>query len=191
MDVEYEATFESVDKDPLRQCLTSAGAKLLKAEFLQKRSVFSLPQSTSVLGGWARVRDEGDKITVSVKAITGTKITDQKEVYLVVDSYQRAEQFLHVSGFTQKAYQETLRELWVLNGVEVTIDTWPFLDTFVEIEGTSESIVQEVSELLGFDWETARFCAVDQLYEEKYGVSKNMINNETPKIVFDMVNPFL
>jgi adenylate cyclase class 2 len=91
----------------------------------------------------------------------------------------------------QKAYQETLRELWVLSGVEVTIDTWPFLDPFAEIEGASESIVQEVSEQLGFDWDTAKFCAVDQLYEEKYGVSKNKINNETPRIVFDMINPFL
>jgi len=191
MDVEYEATFESVDKDQLRLRLTSAGAKLLKAEFLQKRTVFNLPSSTNVLGGWARVRDEGDKITVSVKAVTGAKITDQKEVSLIVDSYQRAEQFFLVSGFNQKAYQETLRELWVLNGVEVTIDTWPFLDSFVEIEGASETEVQVVSELLGFNWKNARFCAVDQLYEEKYGVSKNQINNETPLIIFDMANPFV
>jgi adenylate cyclase class 2 len=191
VDIEYEATFESVNKPQLRLKLASTGAKLLKSEFLQKRTVFKLPKSVEVSGGWARVRDEGDKITVSVKAVTGTKITDQKEVCIVVDSYHRAEQFLQVSGFMKKAYQETFRELWILNGVEVTIDTWPFLDPFVEIEGTSESVVQEVSELLGFDWETARFCAVDQLYEEKYGVSKNKINNETPKIVFDMVNPFL
>ena len=191
MDVEYEATFESVDKDQLRSRLTSAGAKLLKEEFLQKRTVFNLPSSTNVLGGWARVRDEGDKITVSVKAVTGTKITDQKEVSLIVDSYQRAEQFLLVSGFNQKAYQETLRELWALNEVEVTIDTWPFLDSFVEVEGASETEVQVVSELLGFNWKNARFCAVDQLYEEKYGVSKNQINNETPLIIFDMANPFV
>jgi adenylate cyclase class 2 len=128
VDIEYEATFESVNKPQLRLKLASTGAKLLKSEFLQKRTVFKLPKSVEVSGGWARVRDEGDKITVSVKAVTGTKITDQKEVCIVVDSYHRAEQFLQVSGFMKKAYQETFRELWILNGDEMTIDTWTYLD---------------------------------------------------------------
>jgi hypothetical protein len=49
MDIEYEATFESVDKGQLRSVLASAGAHLLKKEFLQKRTVFSLPKSVRII----------------------------------------------------------------------------------------------------------------------------------------------
>jgi adenylate cyclase class 2 len=79
----------------------------------------------------------------------------------------------------------------MLDGVEVTIDTWPFLEPFVEVEGSSEAVVQAVAEKLGFEWATAKFCAVDTLYSEKYDISTDQINNHTPEILFDMANPFV
>lgn len=191
MQIEYEATFIEIDKEEVRKVLSSAGAKLQKSEFLQKRSVFNLPATSQVVNGWARVRDESDKITVSVKSVEGSAINNQKEVCVEVGSFESAELLLESLGCVRKSYQETLRELWLLDGAEVTIDTWPFLDSFVEVEGPSEHVVKEVSEKLGFHWANAKFCAIDQLYEEKYGVSKQRINNETPLIVFDMENPFL
>jgi adenylate cyclase class 2 len=190
MQIEYEATFVKVDKEKTRERLLSAGAKLQKSEFLQKRAVFNLPATSQVVNGWARVRDESDKITVSVKSVEGDAIHDQKEVCVQVDSFENAELLLESLGCVRKAYQETLRELWLLDGVEITIDTWPFLDSFVEVEGVSEGAVRTVSEKLGFQWSDAKFCAVDQLYEDQYGVSKDIINNETPLITFGMENPF-
>lgn len=191
MQIEYEATFVRINKEEFRRVLYSFGAELQKSEFLQKRSVFSLPKTSRMVNGWVRVRDESDKITISVKSIEGDAIHDQKEVCVQVDSFESAEFLLESLGCVRKAYQETLRELWLLDDVEVTIDTWPFLDSFVEIEGSSEHAVKEVSEKLGFQWADAKFCAVDQLYEEKYGISKHRINNETPLITFDMKNPFI
>jgi len=32
------------------------------------------------------------------------------------------------------SYQETRREKWMLDDAEVTIDTWPWIPTFIEIE---------------------------------------------------------
>lgn len=190
MQIEYEATFIDVDKDHMRAKLQSAGATLERKEFMQKRSVFDLPTGNDITGGWMRVRDEGDKITMSLKVVDGENIEDQKESCLEVDDYAEAELFLTMIGCKRKAYQETLRELWLLDGVEVTIDTWPFLEPFVEVEGESETKVQAVSEVLGFDWSTAKFCAVDQLYSEKYSVPTDRINNHTPEIIFEMENPF-
>lgn len=69
-------------------------------------------------------------------------------------------------------------------------DTWPFLEPFIEIEGPSESAVQDVAEQLGLDWNDAIFGAVDELYSKVYNISKDRINNNTPKIIFDMENPF-
>jgi adenylate cyclase class 2 len=190
MQIEYEATFIPVDKDEVRAQLKSAGAKLVRSEFLQKRSVFHLPQGHDITGGWARVRDEGNRITLSIKIVNGSNIEDQKESQIVIDSFEEGKQILMLLGCREKAYQETYRELWKLDGVEITIDTWPFLEPFVEIEGESESVVRSVAEKTGFDWSQAQFCAVGTLYSKKYNLSTEIINDRTPRIVFNMENPF-
>jgi adenylate cyclase, class 2 len=103
----------------------------------------------------------------------------------------RAKEILTLLGAPKKAYQENRRELWTLGGVEITIDEWPFLEPFVEIEGSSEGIVKQTSEMLGFDYGNALFCSVTTLYSKKYGLPDTTINNDIPRIVFDMENPFL
>ncbi|MCX6762561.1 MAG: hypothetical protein NT093_02140 [Candidatus Moranbacteria bacterium] len=66
MQIEYEATFENIDKEEMRERLKKAGAKLVRSEFLQKRTTFNIPgKKYENIGAWARVRDEGDKITLS------------------------------------------------------------------------------------------------------------------------------
>lgn len=191
MYIEYEATFTNVNKDDIRQKLKTVGATKVKDEFLQRRSVFRLPESNQIKGGWLRVRDEGDRVTMSLKIIDGETIADQKEIQIVVDSFTQAKELLVSIGCQEKAFQESRRELWLLDRVEITIDEWPFLEPFVEVEGDSEEIVKTVSEKLGFDYSQAKFCSVDTLYSEKYGLSVDRINNQTPQILFDMENPFV
>lgn len=191
MAIEYEATFANVNKTDIRQRLKAVGATLVRPEFLQKRVNFNLPESHQIKGGWLRVRDEGNRTTMSLKIIDGETITDQKEIQLVVDSFSEAKNLLASIGCREKAFQESRRELWLLDGVEVTIDEWPFLEPFVEVEGVSEAAVKAVAEKLGFDYSLAKFCAVDVLYSEKYGLSFDRINNQTPEITFAMNNPFI
>jgi adenylate cyclase, class 2 len=190
MNIEYEATFTNINKEKIREILKEKGGELIRPEFLQKRVVFNLPEERKIEGGWIRVRDEGDKITVSLKIVNGDKIEDQKEICLEVNKFEEAEELLIFLGCIKKAYQESKRELWKIDDVEITIDEWPFLEPFVEIEGDSEEKVKAVSEKLGFQYEDALFCSVDLLYSKKYNISKEMINNKTPKIIFNMENPF-
>lgn len=191
MEIEYEATFTNISKEKIREKLTKAGAILEKKEFLQKRTTFNLPNGIPIKGGFARVRDEGDKITMSIKAFDGDKIHNQKELCLEVENYQNAVNFMHTFGCIEKAYQETKRELWLLDEVEITIDTWPFLEPIIEVEGKSEESVKLVSDKIGMDWGKAKFCGIDELYAEKYGITKHQVTDETPEILFEMENPFL
>jgi len=191
MNIEYEATYTNINKDEARLKLIEVGANLIRKEFLQKRVVFNLPKSNSINGGWLRVRDEGDKITMSLKIVDGDKIHNQKEIMLKVDSFDEAKNFLILIGCEEKAFQESRRELWRIDEVEITIDEWPFLETFMEVEGKSEEVVKNVSEKIGFDYRQAKFCAVDTLYSEKYNLEKERINDHTPKILFEMENPFI
>lgn len=191
MQIEYEATFTDVDKDNVRNRLKKAGAELVKPEFLQKRAVFHLPKGHEIGGGWLRVRDESDRITMSLKVVNGDRIEDQREIELGISDFAAGRSLLSALGATEKAYQENRRELWTLDGVDVTIDEWPFLEPFVEVEGKSEEDVRAVSEKLGFSYGDALFCAVGTIYAERYGIDEDTVNNRTPKIVFDMENPFL
>jgi adenylate cyclase class 2 len=191
MEVEYEATFAKVDKNKIRQRLEKLGAKLVKPEFLQTRVVFHLPKGHEIKDGWLRIRDERDKITMTLKVVGGDRIENQKETCLKVDNFGEAIKFLNAIGCRQKAYQESRRETWQIDGVEVTIDEWPFLEPFVEIEGPSEEEVKRISQKLGFDYRKAIFGSVDFLYQKKYGVAREVVNDLTPRIVFDERNPFL
>jgi adenylate cyclase, class 2 len=193
MKTEFEATFSNINKEKMRKLLDTNGGVLVKKEFLQKRCVFHLPKGHEISGGWLRVRDEQDKITLSLKIVQNNKtIEDQKEVELKIDDFNNACELLEAIGCTKKAYQESLREKWNLSGVEITIDEWPYLEPYVEVEGNSEESVKEVSKKLGFDYSTAYFGSVDGMYAKKYGITEDRIDNKTPEILFNMSkNPFL
>ncbi len=194
MHTEYEATYWPINKDELRTILSGLGAEKLYAEHSMRRYVFHVPMGSPLAssGAWVRVRDEGDKTTLSIKQITNTeKIEGQKELEIVISDFETGTAILKALGCAEKAFQETKRELWMLNDVQITLDEWPFLEPFVEIEGTNEEQVRTVCEQLGYDWSKARFCAADTLYAEKYGIREERINSQTPRIAFNEPNPFL
>ncbi|QQR77145.1 MAG: CYTH domain-containing protein [Candidatus Moraniibacteriota bacterium] len=190
MNIEYEATFTNIEKDDIRERLKTAGAVLVRPEYLQRRIPFFLPNKEDAENSWLRVRDEGDKVTLSLKTIDGKNIENQKELCLEVNSFNDAVELLESIGCVRKSYQESKRELWTLDGVEITLDEWPFLEPFVEVEGKSEDSVRVVSEKLGFDYSKALFCAVGDLYVLKYGIHPDKINT-LDKLIFDMPNPFV
>ena len=83
-----------------------------------------------------------------------------------------------------KSYQETKREIWEINSVEFMIDTWPWLNTFLEIEAWGEEKIKKYSQLLWFDYKDAVFWAVDEIAKIELWVTSEFINN-VPKISFD------
>lgn len=191
MNIEYEATFTNIDTESMRSKLKDVGAVLVRPEFLQKRVTLNLPKGIDIQGGWLRVRDEGNKITLTLKAVHGSGIESQKEILLEVNDLDQAVELLSALACEKKSYQENKRELWELGDVEITIDEWPFLEPYVEIEGASEEAVKNVARQLGFAYDDALFGTATTLYSKKYGLAEETINNNIPKIVFDMENPFL
>ena len=191
MKIEYEATYLNIEKKEIRSRLKKVGATLVQKEFLMKREVFDLPSGHKLPGGFLRVRDEGNKITLSLKIVKGGKISSQRETCFVINNFKEGTELLSALGCRRKAYQETKRELWLLDDVEITIDEWPYLEPYVEVEGRSEAAVKKVSQKLGFDYKKALFCSADALYQKKYGVSRHFINFELDRLTFKDPNPFL
>ena len=183
---EIEAQFLDINKDELRAKLKEKGAKLVKPEVLMQRTVFDLGPHA-----FARVRDEGGgKIVMTYKNVSDDKsIMGTKEVNVTIDDYENGIMLLKACGLKPKAEQESYRETWEFGEVEICIDTWPWIPTFVEIEGPSEEIVWETAEKLGLSRDKAKFGSVDTTYEHYYGVEPDIVNRHTPKILFEMELP--
>ena len=182
---EIEATFYDIDKDEIRAKLKDLGAKLIYPEFLMRRKVYDTGR-----GSFARVRQEGNGVVMTYKSyIDDTVITGCKEVNVRVDDYDAANLFMQGIGMKLKADQDSYRELWELDGVEITIDTWPWIPTYIEVEGPSEDAVWAVSRKLGYSKEDAHFGSVDRVYNHYYGVDMDIVNDGTPVINFEIEPP--
>ena len=180
---EIEATFLSINKDATRDKLKKAGFELKTPEYLMCRKTFDFSHIAPGRNKWGRVRQESDKVTMTVKEIRGSDINDTYEVELVVNDFDIACSFFETCDIHAKAFQENRREVWFRDGVEITIDTWPGLNPFVEIEGIDEKTVRKVSSELGFNFEKAIFGSIDLVYEKEIGISAETIIR-LPEITF-------
>ena len=186
MNYEIEAQFLGVDKNDIRKKLRNIGAELVKPEVLMKRTVFYTGEHS-----FARVRDEGEgKIVMTYKNVSDDKsILGTKEVNVEIDNYNNGILFMKGCGLEIKAEQESYRETWKYGNVEICIDTWPWIPTFIEIEGPSEDEVWETAVKLRLKKDDAKFGSVDTTYQYYYGIDTDTVNLRTPKILFDMDPP--
>lgn len=185
MNNEIEAQFLDINKDEIRAKLKEIGATLKKPEVLMKRIVFYTGEHS-----FARVRDEGDKIVMTYKNVTDDHaILGTKEVNITVNDYDDAVLFMRGCGLKIKAHQESLRETWTIGDVEICIDTWPWIPTFIEIEGPTEESVWDTAAKLGLEKTKAKFGSVDTTYQHYYGIDTDVVNLHTPEITFEMEPP--
>ena len=60
--------------------------------------------------------------------------------------------FFKAIGLDVYTEQETKRETWDLDDVEIELDEWPWIPPYIEIEGPSEESVRQAAETLGYDF---------------------------------------
>jgi len=153
MQTEIEAKFPDINPDSIRTKLREVGAVQEHPEIFMRRKVFDYPdRRLEKIGGWVRVRDEGSQVTLSYKQLNDRTLHGTKEVSVIIDDFDKACELIEAIGLPAYSYQETKREKWMLGDVEITIDTWPWIPTFVEIEGATEESVRSVASRLQFDW---------------------------------------
>lgn len=167
MQTEIEAKFIQIDHDAIRQQLKSLGGVCNQPMRLMRRIVFVNEALTSRYG-WLRVRDEGDKTTLSYKQRDNLDIHGTKEIETAVEDFEAAVQIIRQTGDWSESYQESKRETWRLGEVEVVLDEWPWLDPLIEIEGPSAELVEAVAIKLGFDMKDAVYGSVMSAYRRQY-----------------------
>lgn len=190
MKTEIEVKFLNVDFDQLRQKLTSIGAVRLQPMRLMRRSIIETPE-LEAKNAFLRVRDEGDKVTLTYKQIDEDSLTGAKEIEVTASSFDDTVALLAQAGLPQKSFQESRRETWQWGDIEVVLDEWPWLDPYIEIEGESETQVKEAAVRLGFDWSTAVFGRVTSAYQVQYptGDADKLVT--IPKVAFSEPVPII
>ncbi len=174
---EIEAKFIDINVDELKLKLENLGATFV-GSFDYKRKSYDFPGlPLAEQHAWVRVRDEGDRVVMTYKQrleANSETMRDggMKEVEIVVSDFNLADQFLKSIGMIEKFYEENKRERYILDNVEVDIDSWPMIKPYIELEGNSWENVKSVAEKLGFDWNTHLRCSTMQIYKMN-GIDEN------------------
>lgn len=191
IETEFEAKFYSINKEEFRKELKKLGAILKIPERKMKRMVADRRANPQLKYGYIRVRDEGNLIRLSVKetAEQNGKLSDQKEVDIIVSDFNKTVQIIECCGIKFNRFQETLREEWEFMGAQITIDTWPALDSLCEVESDSEEKVKEIAEKLDFDWNKKIITAAAEVYVRVYKLNIEEVLDKISYISFKK-NPF-
>ncbi len=172
MHTEYEVRILEIDVEKVIAKLESLCATK-EWDCLQKRYVYDfIPKLPNK---WIRLRTNGKKTTLTIKNVVTSEIDGTQELEIEVDNFERAHLILKELGYEEKAFQENRRVQYIFNGVEVDIDYWPQIPTYLEIEGPSEEAVYNVVEALGFTKEDCTSLDVDNIYKS-YGIDLTKIN---------------
>lgn len=167
MGVEYEARVLEIDQAKLEAKLNELGAKKV-ADFDYKRKVYNFnPASRSK---WIRLRTDGKKTTLTIKELTSYEIDGTLENEIEVSDFQETDIMLNKLGYFSHTYQESKRTRYVLDDVEIDIDTWPYIPTYVEIEGKSTEEVENTISKLGLNENIVTSLDVQGVFKEFYKI---------------------
>ena len=165
--IEYEVRVLEIDKDVVQKKLEELGAILI-GDYFQKRYVYDFkPVNPSK---WIRLRTNGKKNTLTIKNVEKSTIDGTKELEVEVSDFDLTDEILNELGYMPRGIQENKRIQYDLNGVEVDIDTWQKIPTYLEIEGVSEQEVYDTLALLGIEESRVTSLDVQSIYEQVYGI---------------------
>jgi len=184
---EIEIKFLEVNPKELEKKLLALGAQK-EGDYHYRRIVFDYPDfHLDKQSAWLRLRDEGDKTTLTFKQRLGTNVRDtltgdegMYEREIVVTDFDAARDILLKCGFIEKMYQENKRTRYRLHDVECDIDTWPLLPPYLELEALNWDAVYAAAEKLGFKREDAKIFSTNQVYR-----LKGLDDRNYTKLTFD------
>lgn len=151
----------------MRAKLQEAGAVCEQPMRLMKRVLIETEEMNE-RHAYLRLRDEGDKTTLTFKQFEENSLTGAKEREITVSDFDTTIEIFKEFNLHYHTFQESKRETWKYGDVEVVIDEWPWIPPYIEIEADTEEAVTRAASELGFDWKAAVFGSVDVIYNLKY-----------------------
>lgn len=165
-DIEHELRVLDVSKAKVVSKLEKLGAKK-RGEYFFKRFVFEVVPPKS--GRWVRLRTDGKHSTLTVKQIDKDAVDGTSEWEVSIDDFETTRIILEKLGLQPKGYQENRRLEYELGNVQICIDSWPKIPTYLEIEGKSNSDVLNCAKKLGYSSKQLTSINTEKIYL-KYGI---------------------
>lgn len=192
MQTEIEVKFLDINIEKMRESLQDVGAVCEHPMRLMKRALVEEPHHEAE-HSFIRIRDEGDKVTLTFKRRAdkdASTIDGVKEIEVGVSDFDATVELFSEAGWKYKTFQESKRETWKLDDVEVVIDEWPWLKPYIEIEGPSEVAVKKAAEKLGLDWADVMVGHIDGVYARQYDFQKGFRGViDLPEVRFETALP--
>ncbi len=179
MHTEFEVRVLDINKEELIKKLEKLGAIKI-ADFEYKRRVFNFNPPTD--NKWIRLRTDGNKTTLTIKKLESLEIDGTKEMEIEVSDFDETNNILEELGYKAHTYQQNRRTRYILNDVELDIDTWPYIPTYLEIEGKNEKAVEDMINLLEVDKSKVTSIDVQGVFKEFYKIDIK----EAPIVSFDL-----
>ena len=168
MNKEIEIRLLDVDKEDFIKQILSLGASK-DSEFLQRRYTYDF--NPVVKNKWIRLRTNGKKTTLTIKEIIDKKsISGTNELEIEVSDFNKTNLVLEKLGYNHRNYQENYREIYYLDDVEISIDSWPLIPTYVEFESKSEEKINSLLEKLSYEKENLTTLDVTSIYNDIYNI---------------------
>lgn len=174
---EIELRAFDIDGDALKETLRTLGSVSLGIKNFKRAVLDVVPVNPNK---WIRVRTDGTETTLTVKERLSTEADGTYEVEQTVESYAKTLEILSAIGINPRSVQESRRDAYTLNGAEVSIDSWPRINDFIEIEAPNEETIYEVAAQLGIQSDALTGKSVEQYYLDTLG-----IDVKVSSLVFD------
>ena len=178
MHTEYEVRVLDINKEEIIKKLESLGATKV-ADFDYKRRIYNFNPADD--HKWIRLRTDGEKTTLTIKKLENLEIDGTKEMEIAVSNFEETDNMLNELGYHSHTYQENKRTRYVLNDVELDIDSWPYIPTYLEIEGKNEKAVKDMIKLLGVNESKVTSIDVQGVFKTFY----NIDISDVPVVSFD------
>lgn len=168
MNKEIEIRILNIDKDKFIKEILSLGATKDSA-FLQRRYTYDFNPVDK--HKWIRLRTNGKKTTITIKEVVDKKsMSGTNELEIEVSSFDKTNLMLEELGYHHRNYQENYREIYYLDDVEISIDSWPLIPTYVELESNSEDKINSLLSKLSYNKEDLTTLDVTSIYNDIYNI---------------------
>lgn len=174
--MENEVRILEIDVRTWIQMLENMGAEKV-GDWFQKRKIYDVNPISSKK--WLRLRTNGETTTLTIKEICdNSKIDGMREVEIEVSDFDKTSLLLEELGFIPRNYQENTRIRYNYEDIEIDIDAWPMIPTYVEIEGKSVESVLNFLKQISYDESFKTTMDVESIYRH-YGIELNDYPNLT------------
>lgn len=174
MKTEIEARLLDVDVKQFIKKLEQNNATKV-GDWLQSRNCYDFTPVRE--NSWIRLRKEGDKTTLTIKEVKSSKIDGTKECEIEVSDFATTDELLNRLGYFARSFQENRRIRYVLDSVEIDIDFWPFIPTYVEFEAPNEESIKSLCNKLEIDYSKLTSIDVTNIYKH-YGIDFSSLPNK-------------